>query len=209
MRRLALILFVALFAGSAAAATPNADQKRARAALVKLGDLDPSYTVDKQRIAEVGIPNCPGAYTPKQSDLTITGQAASFFRNRISAVSSDVALFKSRAQLATWWGRAMRPAFATCLASTLKSHAEPKLLARIVTARTLDTPRFAERVAGYRVALTYRVNDDERVLNRDILFFAWDRGVGAVVLVSPNGPCTCLVPLAFHVSRRLAGVRGA
>ncbi len=175
--------------------------------MLRLSDLGPGYAVDEQRLAVIGIPNCPGAYAPKQSDLTITGHAASYFRNQISAVGSGVGVFKSRAQLATWWRRTMRPSFATCLATTLKAHAAPKFLARIVTARTVEMPRFAERVAGYRVALVYRVNDTERVLNREIVYFAWDRGVGAVVLVSRNGPCTCLVPLAFHVSRRIAGVR--
>ena len=99
-------------------------------------------------------PGCPG-YNPDQSDLILTGEAASNFEGGATKVGLESNVFKTRGDALASWTRAVKPALAPCLARLFKQVIEQVGgKAAIVRSGQIAFPKVAPRTAAYRVSMT-------------------------------------------------------
>jgi hypothetical protein len=110
----------------------HADQVRARSAVLKLADLGAGWSGGPKKPNLSNDTNCPG-FSPKLSDLVMTGAAESEFRAQTLGmdVDSEVGVMRTAAMVQTDWQRTVKPAaLLPCLRSVFKksSNKQTKLV---------------------------------------------------------------------------------
>jgi len=143
----------------AAAALPDyqhryttADQVAARAATMRLTDLDARWALSGEPAAyDDNGGGCPG-YQPRHDDLTVTGAAASEFTGKGTFFRSQVAVLRSAGMAVTDWDRSFGvPGFLPCLrAKVIREFAGQGSL---VSIGRLRFPSFGPRTRAYRLVL--------------------------------------------------------
>jgi hypothetical protein len=131
------------------------DQRKAASIVLKQPDvIVPGWK--KVAVVPNGAaePGCPG-YAPDQSDLILTGEAASNFEGGQAKVGLESNVFKTRSDALASWTRAVKPALAPCLVRLFKQAIEQfGGKAAIVRSGQIAFPKFAPRTAAYRVSMT-------------------------------------------------------
>ncbi len=202
-----VIVPIALAVPGAPRYTLNAaDNKRAQQLLVQKADLLPIYRTDPQRFAEPRVYRCPGLYTPDRSGVTITGSAEHLFTNGSTGVGSNsigssAAVFRTAADLDTYWRVTVRPAYVKCLAEGYSKGARPDLHAKVVSARAFAVgPTGLARTAGYQLTMLYDIDGERHVIVRTVVFLAGTRMLAHLVFADVDYRCDC----PRSVSRRIA-----
>jgi len=162
-RRLLLLVFLvlALPALALAAATDptkqinSVDQRKAASiVLLRPGAIVPGWKKVAVIPNSAPDPGCPG-YSPDQSDLVLTGEAANNFEGGVTKVGLESNVFKTRSDALASWTRAVKPALASCLARLFKQAIE-QVGGKAAIARSgqIAFPKIAPRTAAYRVSMT-------------------------------------------------------
>lgn len=159
------IAFVLTVAGIAAASRGDpkqeirpADQARAKAMLLRRGDLNAAYK--RINVSNSDYPYCK---VLDESDLVLTGQAetplfgldAGLF---VETVNSIGQVYKTEAQNAASWRRGTSAAGSKCIEVDMRRELKPSGFT-FVSFRRLAFPRVAPHVAAYRVTFSYRRSD--------------------------------------------------
>ena len=147
-----------LAAGSAALADPgreqiklNArDQAAARATVLRRSDLGASGGWTGGRVKpDLSPPPTCANYHPKQSDLALTGVAASSFRNGPVAFQNEVQVLQTRRMVSLDWRReVLAPGTIPCQRRALARSLGPS--AKVVSFKRIAFPRVARYVAELR-----------------------------------------------------------
>jgi hypothetical protein len=158
LRVLALLVVVALAAGSGARADhldPKrklrpADQARARTMLLRLGDLPAGFALE----TTTGLDPHLTCKALDESDLTLTGEARSpSWSRQFAFVTSVAAVYRSGSDALASWRRGTSAAGRACLAAALaKSIGLGERLRASV--RVVRFPRVAERTTALRLTLS-------------------------------------------------------
>jgi hypothetical protein len=162
MRRLALLLVVALAVPALALAAGTdpkrqlnaADQRKAASIVLKRSDFVAGWRKAASTPDNGSDYDCAG-YSPDQSDLTLTGDAQADFvaAQGFPTISSTANVYKTRSQAAAAWSRSDKPALAPCAAKVLKQEIEKDGgKVAIVKAGKIAFPKLAPRTSAYRIA---------------------------------------------------------
>jgi hypothetical protein len=213
MGRLAIGAFVLVLVGASAAlaAEPKkrlnvADQKRARAMLLKQADVGLGYRAVPGGTS--GNPLAPTCSALDESDLTVTGDAQSpYFTSGLQTFASLSEIYVSPANAGTAWRRTTSPAGLKCLTDILRKSARAGGV-RFVSFRKVPFPSVATRTAAYRLQLLVnRVR-----LYEDFIVVSHGRADAAVIMISGIDPIERdeELRLARLVSNRMTkALRGA
>src|SRR5262245_61613030 len=185
-----------------------ADMARARAIVLRSGDLNGTWTS-----ARVSTPDqrlqCPG-FRIDETGLVETGEADSpVFSRAILGLTSSASLYGSARMAATSWARAIRPGLPGCLAQDgARSLSRPDFRLRVVSARRVPYARVAPNTAAYRIvyaATDGRPGTTPVPFVTDYVFLRNGRTLAAVTtiaLVRPF-PAAELKRLVTIVARRM------
>jgi hypothetical protein len=127
-----------------------ADQARARAMVLRPGDLNPAYAVHPAPISSGGS-YCPAL---DESDLTLTGRGSSpIFTATGEFVRSTAAVYATRADADQSWRRAMSPAGEQCQRTVLRAELQTSAM-RLVSLKRIPFPSRGARSVAYRAVAT-------------------------------------------------------
>src|SRR5215470_9100169 len=127
-----------------------ADQAAARAAVLHRADLGTAggWTGGATKPDLSSTLNCPG-YTPKQSDLVVTGAAAANYHHAGLVLQSQAQVLKTATMVALDWRRSVAsPKAIACLRTTM-AKSLPKGQ-RLVSFQKQPFPHLAQYAAAYR-----------------------------------------------------------
>ena len=206
------VLLALVGAASAAADNPTvritrADQAKADAALLRLGDFGVGWTGGQRKPSKLTAPKCPG-FNPKESDLTVTGHAEARFSYAHGSVvlDQDNQVLESTDAVAKDFARVIRPELPDGLAYQLKSSNKSVVSA---TVRTLAFPRLGDTTAAYRATIVLRVGGRKITFIRDYIFI----GIGRLEFsLAVDGPAVLgreLVAFEHAMAQNLVKRSGA
>ena len=169
-----------------------ADQTRARAMVLRVGDLNPAYAVHPAPIGSGGF-YCPAL---DESDLTVTGRGSSpIFTASSEFVRSIAALYVTRADADQSWRRALSPAGQQCQRTELRAELQSSTM-RLVSLKRIPFPSRGTRSVAYRaVATLHGVH-----FYVDVVSMQVSRAVAGVIYVN------ALAPPPQSEVRRLTGL---
>ncbi len=182
----------------------KADQARATASLLSGADLGPAWTGKVEKAVSLKFPVCP-AYTPNNSDLTITGHAESVvsLASEGLQVDTDVEIFKTAKQVDTLFKRLLQPKLAACLKyDLLKSVGGTNVT--IGSVKRLRVAKVGTHAALFRVALAVKSGTSTAGVDSDFLFVGRHRTDYFVNLVFPQPLERQIVALENRIARMLA-----
>jgi hypothetical protein len=148
-----------------------ADQAAARAVLLQRADLGTTvmWKGGTKKPDLSAQPTCP-TYHPKESDLVVTGAAASDFSTTGLEFDSEVEVLQTAAMVRLDWQRSDTPALLPCLRSQFASSTQVKL----VSLKRIGFPHLATYTTALRLVMditrsgqTVRVLVDLVALGRD------------------------------------------
>jgi hypothetical protein len=199
-----LLLVVLPAAASAAVDDPRAprqqhtaaDTKRAKAIILRLGDLAAGWKLDPP-----AKPNPPCTAGPDESDLVQTAKVDPSFtwKDGVTNVGSEVDVFRTVAEARTDWRASTRALLATCLLQSARAGLGKTVRVSIVSAKTLPAPKGVARSLHYRFVFAVRAT---QTANLVIDVVAIGRGRVNAVLHS----LTVRTPLPASVLGALTGV---
>jgi hypothetical protein len=168
-----------------------ADQAAARAAVLRLRDLGSSgWSGGAQRPNLAAAMSCAG-YTPKQSDLVLTGAAETRFSRAGLAVQSVAQVLKTRAMVGRDWQRTVvEPRSFACLRTMLARSLRPGQ--RLVSFTKLAFPQLARFTAAYRALVDVAGGGAHVRVVADIVLVAKSR---TEVTLSVEGPAAAKATL--------------
>jgi hypothetical protein len=183
----------------------TAGQARAAGTVLRATDLGPGWQGGARKPTSFKAPKCP-AYSPNDSDLTLTGHAEALYSNGNGGVQvdNDVEIFKTKAQAARRFDRILQPKLGTCLRyDLLKSLGGAKVV--IEPAKRLKVARVAAHTAAFRVPLD--VKNGSQVVTVYSDFFFLNQGTAQVYLnvVAPSTLGAQLTALESRLAKALAG----
>jgi hypothetical protein len=128
------------------------DEAYAARAVVSRADLGNAWNGGKVNNPSLKQPVCP-ALRPNLSDLTLTGHAETAFDNGNGGVqvSSDVEVWKTKAQMRTHFARLLKPKVTECLRYNLRKSGLDASTIRTVTETPF--PKLAPITAHFRVTV--------------------------------------------------------
>ncbi|HZQ65054.1 MAG TPA: hypothetical protein VFA66_07505 [Gaiellaceae bacterium] len=174
----------------------KADQARARAASLRLGDFPAGWRAERSPSSS-SEPRCSN-YNPDQSDLVETGDYDSpdFTRADGSFVSSSTGVFRTARMARTAYARVVRPELPDCFAELFrKGTGNPKAV-KILGSGTLAFPAYGDRSNAYRLRATYTAQGQTVGLTIDIVVFNQGRVDVATIFLGLGRP----LPTAFERS---------
>jgi hypothetical protein len=199
MRRLAVALhgsvFLAAlaFAGTALAdpldpkvAYNAADQKRARAALLKQSDLGAAWA-DRSTATPSSLkaPVCP-SLRPDYSKLTITGHAESVFDNGNGGIQvvSDVEVWKTAKQAKQHMKALLQPKLPTCIRYALQKSLGSAAILLPVKATKLG--KFAEVSVSFRAPIGFKSGGKVQTVLSDLVLLRKGRTEIYINVIAPS-----------------------
>lgn len=168
MRRVILALAVLLLAVPALALASHTepkrqinavDQRKATLILLKRADFAAGWAKVPNTPDSNEHMSCPD-YNPNESDLTLTADAESSFRNAdsLGSVFSTVNVYKTKAQALASWTRGVKPAAPACFAKVLKQTFEKDgIRTTIVRRGWISFPKLAPRTGAMQIVLRLTV----------------------------------------------------
>src|SRR5688500_11603438 len=199
MRRLSMVVLLGLLvlpttvlaAGEPRCRLTPRVQYRAQSVVVRQSDLVAGYRVDRDRRARIPMPRCPG-FSPDRSDLTITGDAASFFTDGSGGIASYATLFRTSGDQEKWWRRGVGLRYARCLARVPAAKEMPRgIRTTVVSVQARPVKRMADAAAQFRLVLRHTRAGRSVDVYRNIALLADDRWSVVVVSYAPLRPCEC------------------
>jgi hypothetical protein len=180
------------------------DNRRARAALLRLSDLPRTFRVDRGLWGVPGIPQCSD-YPGDRSGTTITGDAHASFTDGHNTMGSTTVFFKTPPDLDRYWALTVRPRFATCAADALLRGLRAGFTGKTLFAGELRVgPTGADAVAVYRtISRLKRKGHRPYTWYETTLFLRKGRGLTRAKIAYRNQPCNCQYVLAMMLTRRL------
>jgi hypothetical protein len=181
------ILVALAVTGSALADAPSvkltsADQARAKAALLRRSDLGMGWAGGQTKPDPLTPPDCPG-FSPKESDLVVTGHADAVFKFGQLGVEldQDVQVLATESAVETDFARTISPGLGRCLAYQLKQ------LAGVsgVTVTKVAFPQVGSVSAAYRATLSIKTARGVARLVSDYVFFAQGRMEYEFTVIAP------------------------
>lgn len=179
-----------------------ADQAAARAAVVRLGDLGSSGwrggAVKPDLTSGLG---CRG-YTPKQSDLVLTGAAESSWQRTGLELRSVAQVLKSRAMVARDWQRTVvDPRAVTCLRGAItKGLTSSK---RLVSFRRLAFPRLTAYTNAYRALIDVSAQGSHARVLADLVLVGRGRTELTLMIAAPAGAAPTIAAADARLARAL------
>jgi hypothetical protein len=162
----------------------NADQAKARAALLRPSDLGAGWLGGPIKTSPLSPPNCPG-FDPKESDLVVTGHADARYTFKRAGVEldQDVQVMLNDAAVQTDFARSVSPKLARCLAYQLEK------LPHVVRVRVvrMPFPRTGSVSAVYRAAIEVQTPKGRGTLLSDYVFFGQGRVEYEFTVIAPLG----------------------
>ena len=169
-----------------------ADQARATAMVLRLGDLNPAYAVHPAPISNGGF-YCPAL---DESDLTLSGRGSSpIFTATGEFVRSIAAVYATRADANQSWQRALSPAGQQCQRTALRAELQSSTM-RLVSLKRIPFPSRGTRSVAYRAVATLQGVR----FYVDVVSMQVSRAVAGVIYVN------ALAPPPQSEVRRLTGL---
>jgi hypothetical protein len=200
----AVLLAAVLFAGSAAAAAPSAKHTTAgttaaKASLLTLSDLGKSWTAGTTGTPGIHL-SCKG-WKPSGGGIVETGAAGSpsFASSQVGPfISQTTSVYGSRRQAFTYWGRAVRPGLATCVAQTVAAVEARGIHVKVLSQGKLPVSKVSDLTAGYRVVANLTSpGKTPRKLYFDVVLVGRGSTVSELSMTSFLAPVPAKVELAL------------
>jgi hypothetical protein len=181
-----------------------ADNRRAKASLLRRSDLIATFRRDPRGGGVPMIPHCQG-FPGDRSGITITGYAKSAFTDGVDVMGSSSTVFRSDADLVRYWATTVRPRFATCDASAIRRSLGRGVKATTLFAKQLRLgPTGTQRSAAFRtITRVSRRGHTPVDWYQTVVFLGEGRGLAAIKIGYANQPCNCHNGLARRLARRL------
>jgi hypothetical protein len=197
---IALVTAAAAVADAPTVRIARADQVRAVAALLRLGDIGTGWAGGRTPTSKLSAPSCPG-FDPKESDLVVTGHANARFVNSAAhaTLAQDVQVLASERAVRTDFARTIRPALARCLAYQLRK--APNVTG--VTVERLRFPDVGTVSAAYRATVVVRDGGRKVTLYDDYVFVGVGRYEFALNVLAPPAVADQLVNFETAMMRIL------
>jgi hypothetical protein len=205
---------VGLAAGVAASAPSSAasdrprirfnpvDQAAARAAVLRRADFGTTgWTGGAVKPDVSSTLSCPG-YTPKQSDLVVTGAAEAHFRHTGLQLQSIAQVMKTRSMVARDWKRSIvDPRAFGCIRHMLTKG----LLSneRLVSFRRVAFPRLATYTAAFRALIAVRANGQRVLVLADVVVFGRSRTELTLTVAAPASVRSSISRAEVRIARGL------
>jgi len=210
---LALVALLALSgAGTAepASAPPSkeqvrftaADQAAARAAVVRLTDLGSSGWQGGRLKPDVGSSLTCRGYSPKQSDLVLTGAAETAWHRPGLQVRSVAQVLKTRAMVARDWARTVTdPRAVACLRGAVTKGLTSS--ERLVSFRRLPFPRLAMFATAYRAIVEVSAGGASARVLVDLVLVGRSRTELTLLLAAPAAAGASIAAADVRLARTL------
>ena len=210
-RSIPVALAALVYAGAALAADRArirfnaADQAAARAAVLQAADFAQAkgWTGGRTKPQLTSGLTCAN-FRPKQSDLVLTGAAASQYQHRSGFAFQSVAhVLRTRQMVRLDWKRSVdNPALLPCLRSTFEKNAKAQNL-RIVSVRRVSFPRLATFSAAYRVEIEVRPGGRRIRMLSDIVLLGRGRTELTLTATAPSASRATVEAAEIRLARRL------
>ena len=164
---LALVLTQPALADEPTVRLDAGDQRWAKQALLRAADFGRGWRGGPTQPARPTAPACT-SFSPKASDLVITGYASASFRSPQPGVqvTVDSQVLETSEAVRTDFARTIRPALLPCIAEQLRQ--EPN--ASSVTVTRVSFPKIGRMSAAYRATITIRANGRTQTILSDFVF---------------------------------------
>jgi hypothetical protein len=127
-----------------------ADQARAKAMVLRVGDLNAAYAVHPAPVSSGGV-SCSAL---DESDLTLTGRGSSpIFTTAGEFVRSTAAVYATRADADQSWRRTVSPGGERCQRTELRAELQNSTM-RLVSLKRVPFPSRGTRSVAYRAVAT-------------------------------------------------------
>jgi hypothetical protein len=200
----ALALASAAFAAGPIVRKNAADDAVARAAVVKRADLGGSgWKGSVTPVAKPDPVSCPG-FRPKQSDLVVTGAAASEWQNQGTDVSSEVDVLQTAAMVRLDWSRTIRPGLLKCLAGAFTGSGGGATVTPVSTSK-IAFPNMAPMTAAYRVVVKVTQSGQTVRVVSDVILLGKGRSEASITFVGPEAGKAAMVAAERRVARIVVG----
>jgi hypothetical protein len=179
------LLFTATALGDAPTVRfTNADQAKAQAALLKRVDLGAGWAGGPIKASALTAPDCPG-FSPKESDLTVTGHADALFTFKEAGVEldQDVEVLSSDDAVMKDFARTISPQLGRCIGYQLGKTAN----VLDVSVARVAFPKTGAVSAVYRAELSVRTPKGQGKLLSDYVFFGEGRVEYEFTVIAPVG----------------------
>jgi hypothetical protein len=169
----------------------SADLTAARAAVLRRADLGTAggWTGGAKKPDLSSTMSCPG-YTPKQSDLVVTGAAEADYRHSGLALQSVAEVLKTRAMVA-------RDCVRTSLAKTLPAGE------RLASFRKQPFPRLGQYTAAYRALIDVSAGGQHALVVADIVLVGRSRTEVSLSVVAPAAARSTLPAAELRLAKAL------
>ena len=179
-----------------------ADQAAARAAVVKRSDLGPGWTGGAKKPAAPSSPEC-GAFAPKQSDLVITGDAETDYKQPGLEIDSEAQVLRTARMVALDWQRSVVPPQVVPCLKRLAARGAPNS-EKIVSVGRTSFPHVARYSAAFRVTIDVTVSGSTVRLFLDIVLVGSGRTELDLAFTYPAAAASALRPAEVRIARLLA-----
>jgi hypothetical protein len=181
-----------------------ADQAAARGAVVRVADLGSSgWTGGRVKPDLTSGPACRG-YTPKQSDLVLTGAAETAWSRTGLQVRSIAQVLKTRAMVARDWQRTVTdPRAVACLRGAITKGLTSS--ERLVSFRRLSFPRLARYATAYRALIDVTVQGTHARVLADLVLVGHSRTELTLMLAAPAAAGSSIAAADVRLARVLLG----
>jgi hypothetical protein len=176
------------------------DQAAAQFALVRKSDLGSGWTGGPKKPDLSSTMSCPG-YTPKQSDLVVTGAAETDFQRPGVAVQSIAQVVKTSSMVARDWQRTVLDPRAKCLRYTLAKQLTKQ--ERIVSFTKLGFPHLARFTNAYRIEIEVRAQGQKVRLTSDLIVIGRGRTELTLSVTAPTVAEKNLVKAELKLARAM------
>jgi hypothetical protein len=178
-----------------------ADQAAARAAVLRRSDLGSGWTGGARKPDLSQSLTCPG-YTPKQSDLVLTGAAETAFHHTGLALQSDAQVLKTRAMVARDWRRSIvDPRALACIRHVLTKQLPSS--ERLVSFRKTALPQVARYAARYRMLVSVRVQSRHALVLIDLVVVGRSRTELTLTVSAPAAAQAAISAAEVRIARAL------
>jgi hypothetical protein len=180
-----------------------ADQAAARREVLRSSDLGAGWTGGPTKPDLTSEMNCT-AYEPKQSDLVVTGAAASDFRRTGLDFHSEAHLLRTARMVALDWQRTVTaPRVLGCLREgTAKAVTDPST--RFVSLNRLAFPGVTSRTAAFRALLDVTSGGTTVRVLVDIVAIGKGRSELTLMTTAPYEAHASVIPAEVRLARILA-----
>jgi len=160
----------------------SADQSRATSALLRRSDLGAGWLGGRVKTSPLTPPDCPG-FSPKESDLVVTGHADAryTFRQLGVELDQDVQVMANASAVQTDFDRTISPQLARCLAYQLNHLAGVSN----VSVTRIPFPPTGTVSALYRAEITVKTSKGLGKLVSDYVFFGQGRMEFEFTVIAP------------------------